>query len=914
MPAKRGMCDGTEQRLRATYRVLLRSYPAHFRDAYALDMEETFVDQFRHARREGTVALLVLLLTSIVDTVVNGWRERLAPQPKGSSMFHWMDVRYAMRLLRRSPMFSLLTVLVLSGGLGLAIFTFSFLHTAMLKPIPVSDGDRVVSIRQVQGPNSAPFDAVDIAAMRAGTKTLAEVGVYTSKVYVLGNDTHPRVVDATVADWSMFGFTRSRPAQGRTFTRDDAEKGAEPVIVLSERLWRVAFGSDSAIVGRTILLNNVSTRVIGVMPDGYGFPVASEAWVPLGNDVVANSRFGETGLFMYGRLARGASAEGAHAELRVLYRRAREADRANASGEAARKIAEVNAVSDVAIETFPMAQMGEMGPLMLGVLNSLAALILLLACINVTNLLLARSNERVRETAVRLALGASRARLVMQSMWESVILCIAGGAIATAIAAWGLDAINAWTKANLEGNMAFWWVWGLDKSAIIAAGLFITATIALLGVVVSGRATSLQFVAVLKDGSARSGSRREGRVARILVITQVAVVSVLMFFGVLSGIVAYRIANIDVGFETRHLLTTRIELDGEAYAKPEARSAMMSNTQQQLASAPSVSHVLLRASIGSIADESGALELKEGAARGEFGKPRAYIQALEGDVGALGVTMRSGRHFDSRDGRGAARVAIVSQAFAEKYFAGSSPVGRQVRIVESDESQSPAASANGSAFGEWRTIIGVASNVTLGAPFSATRSAIALFIPLQQMNTSQVEILFTHRGDEQTARAALYQTLRSLDSRMLPPDISSFDEILQKTSLLAISTAKLFASCFAFALLLAISGTYGLMARNIGQRTREIGVRRALGASDATVIRLLLGQGGRQLGIGVVISLPLMALVGLGFGKFFPIGIMTTVGSAVLVGTSIVAVVLLATWIPTRRAVAVELRDALWKE
>jgi len=902
-----------ERRFRAAYRLLLRNYPPHFRDVYALDMEETFVDQLRQARREGMVPLLVLLLTSIADAVSNGWRERFAPQPKGSGMFHWMDVRYAMRLLRRSPMFSLLTVLVLSGGLGLAIFTFSFLHTAMLKPIPVSGGDRVVSIRQQQGTRVGPFDAVDVATIRAGTRTVAELGAYTSQSYVLGDDTHPRAVDATVADWSVFDFTRTRPILGRTFAREDAVQGAEPVVVLNHRLWRAAFGADSAIVGRTVLLNNVSARVIGVMPEGYGFPIASEAWVPLPANLANQSRLGQQELFLYARLAPGVRVERARAELRVLFKRARELDRQNASGEAARQIAEQLTLSDVMVETFPMAQMGEEGPLVLTVLNLLAGLILLLACINVTNLLLARSNERVRETALRLALGASRSRLVMQSMWESIILCVAGGAIATAIAAWGLEAINSWTKVNLEGNMAFWWVWGLDKSAVIAAGLFITATIAALGVVVSGRATSVQFAAVLKDGSTRAGSRREGRVVRTLVITQVAVVSLLMFFGVLSGIVAYRVTNLDSGFETRHLLSSFVAVEGDAYNKPEARNSFFSSAARLLSEAAPVSHVLMRARVGAIADESGALELKDGAPPGHTSQLRAYVQGLEGDLGTLGVTVRSGRGFDVTDRFGAEPVAIVSQAFADKYFPGASPIGRSIRLARATENQATAINSDVAA-AEWRTVIGVASNVMLGAPFSASRSAIALFVPLQQLAPREVEMLFTHRGDASIAQAALYHTLRTLDPQMLPPGISSYDEILQKSSLIAISTAKLFASCFAFALLLAVSGTYGLMARNIGQRTREIGVRRALGASDATVIRLLLGQGGRQLGMGVVISLPLMGLVGLGFAKFFPIGIAATIASAVLVGTSIVAVVLLATWIPTRRAVAVALRDALWSE
>lgn len=896
-----------ERRFRTIYRTLLRCFPPAFRDQYGLEMEEAFADQLREARATGRGATALLMLSAMVDTITNGFQERFAPQPRGAGMFHFMDVRYAFRLLRRSPLFSLLTVLVLSGGLGLAIFTFSFLHTAMLKPIPIADGNRVVSIRQVQLANSGPFDAADIRQMRDDARTVQQLGVYTERGMVLGDETHPRVVSVTMAEWTLFGFTRALPLLGRVPRSDDAEPGAERVLVLSNRLWKAAFGADSSIVGRTVLLDNTTTRVIGVMPAGFGFPVAAEAWMPLRGDAIASAAFGAAEYFLFGKLAPGASADQARAELRVLFKRARAFDLQQTTGEAATRVAEENRSADIVVETFPMAQMGDEGPLMLAVLNILATLILLLACINVTNLLLARSNERVRETAVRLALGASRGRLIMQSMWESVLLCTAGGIVATAVAAWGLDAINAWTHANLEGNLAFWWVWGLDRSAIIAAGLFVTATIALLGMVVAGRATSLQFVEVLKDGSARSGSRREGRVVRALVITQVATVSVLMFFGVMAGIVAYRVANVDAGFDTHRLLTTNVALTGDAYANPVARNTFWVREQADLSAAPSVQNVLIRANLASITDLA-ALELAASGRSASAETPRAYVQALDGELATLGMSVRSGRLFDSRDARAGAPVAIVSQAFADKFLQGTNAVGQQIRVSSGGEISDGGATESAAT---WRTIVGVATNITLGAPFSSNRSALAVYVPMQQASPAFAEILFRHRGDEAAAQSALHRSLTTLDASLLPPDVRSFDEMLKKSALIAVSTARLFAACFGFALLLAVSGTYGLMARHIGQRTREIGVRRALGASEADVVRLLLAQGGKQLGLGVIISMPLMLIVGVGFSRVFPVGIAATIASALLVGVTIVGVILLATFVPTRRAVNIELRDAL---
>src|SRR5688572_10473776 len=225
------------------------------------------------------------------------------------------------------------------------------------------------------------------------------------------------------------------------------------------------------------------------------------------------------------------------------------------------------------VKTFQMAQI-DGGPLVLVVLNALAALILLLACVNVTNLLLARANERARETAVRLALGASRARLIVQATWESVVLCVAGGALATALVIWALDAVNGWAHATLPDNLAFWWVWGYDPSVLAAAAAFVTLTIVVLAAVASRRAVSTEINAVLQEGASRASSRSEGRLARALVIAQVAAVSLLMYFGTLTAIVAYRSVHVDYGYDTRNLLTAFVALPADRYPTQQARGRL----------------------------------------------------------------------------------------------------------------------------------------------------------------------------------------------------------------------------------------------------------------------------------------------------------------------------------------------------
>ncbi len=808
-------------------------------------------------------------------------------------MFYWSDVRYALRLLARNPLFTLLTVVVLAGGLGLSIFTFSFLHTAMLKPLPLDAGAEIVRIMEVRNGSGSALDAADLAAIRPGIRTLRDIGAYGSQAVVIGTGEGTRSIGAATTEWNIFEMTHTPPALGRGFLPEDQRPGAEPVVVLSDWAFRVVFGGDRAVLDQPVQLNGVPTRVIGVMPAGYGFPVAAEAWIPIRPALLTTTTPGQELVNLYARLAPGVSPAAAEAELNGLLRRTLES----------RPVSDPAAVqpTGIVVRTFPMAQMGEEGPLVLLILNTLAALILLLACINVTNLLLARANERSRETAVRLALGAPRHRLIMQSMWESVILCLLGGALATVLALWGLRAINALAHAHLEGNLAFWWVWGFDRTALLAAGGFVTLAIAVLGGVVSRRAVNTSINAVLQEGgSGRGGDRREGRVARALVVTQVATVSVLLFFGSMSAIIAGRITRLDFGYDTRDLLSTRVDLPAERYSDAAARGRLFQQLQEQLAARSEVAGVVLRTTLAERASADGEFELPDQAATPV--RPRTNVLALLGPLRVMGIEVAEGRLFDSRDDERGPPAVIVSRALAAQAWPGQSALGRQLRLSGLGATE-PA-----------RIVVGVVDDILLGNPISRERSPLAAYIPLRQSGATGTAIIFRHRAGRVDAQVAVQQVLAALDPVLAPDAIMSYEEVLAKSSMMARFVTELFAACFGFALLLAVSGTYGLMARAIGRRTREIGVRRALGATDRTILLMLLGQGSRQLGVGALVALPFTLLVGWGFSHFFPVALVVSVGVALLVSLTVALVVLGATWLPTRRAVAVEPRDALWRE
>ena len=808
---------------------------------------------------------------------------------------HIQDIRYALRLLARSPGFTILTVLVLAGGLGLSTFTFSFLHTAMIRPLPLSEGDRIVRLSRLEDGHRRTVDAADVVPLRASLRTVRDLGGYQKREVMLGWAGDTRVVSATVTEPVLFAVARTPARLGRTLASADAQPGAEPVIVLSHRTWELAFAADPAAVGQIVTVNGIATRVVGVMPPGFGFPVAEDAWLPLATTVLAGPP-GQEALTLFGRLAPDATQAQAAAEASTVLRHLVTA-RANDAGRAGGSEPAGAAVHGAAVESFPAAQIGDERTLVFVGLNVAAGLILLLSLVNVTTLLTARANERARESAVRMALGASTVRLVTQGLWEGSLLCLAGGVAGTAAAAWGLEAITRWTQANMAGNMAFWWVWQMDTVTIASAGAFVTVAMIALGAVVAARAMRTNVREVLQDG-ARTGARREGRLARAMVVTQVTTVTILMFAGVLSGLVARRVVTLDPGYDPARLLQVDLTPPATRFPAGEARDAVFRDAQARLAEDGAVEGVLLRATLAG--RDGGATFTVRGADRETAAAP-AHVVATLGAVSTLGIAPIQGRLLDAGDDRRHPPVAVISQALAARQWPGRSPIGEQLRLAGGEAQP-------------WRTIVGVVSDLPYGNPFARDRSAEAVYVPLLQADAASAQVYLRHRTSEVAGRQAFHRVFGAIDPEMVPGYVFRASEVIEKSGLITVGLTKLFGACFAFALLLAVVGTYGLMSASIGQRTREIGVRRALGASDAMATRLLLVQGARQLGIGTLIAAPVLLVMGVAAASLFPLGAAVTAASGVLVSAAIVGIVLAATWLPTRRVLRVPLRDAILKE
>jgi predicted permease len=881
---------------------------------YAREMLRTFRQQAASvAAGRGVRAAGWELLQALGDTVRNAWQERVTGRDPVHrhgvratdrlrilrrtlvGMWWFTDLRYALRLLSKTPAFTAMSVMVLSGGLGVSIFTFSFLYAVLFKPLPLPDGEEIVKVFARGASPMQLVDAADYAVVR-GAQTLTAMGAYVALDAHLRVGEGARTLYATSSHWNVFDVARVPPLLGRTLRSDDQRVGAEPVAVLAHDTWQAMFGGDSAAVGRVVTVNGVGTRIIGVMPDGFTFPLATELWMPLPEDIYATVP-GRRHLNVYARLERGATIEQANAEIDGLLQALWLSEsRQDLPG------AHERPVTGGMVTTFQRAQIGPEGFLLFIILNVLAGFILLLACINATNLLLARANERRSDMAVRIALGAPRFRLVVQALWETVLVSAIGAAVAVVIAAAALWTVDAWAQANIGGNLAFWWRWGPDGSTAISAAGFALLAIAVVGGVVVYRTARGDFHAVMRDSAAGSGNRQAGRLARALVILQVVMVSVVMFCGAVSGITAYEVLQLDLFRERDKVVLAILSPDGDRYDEPEERQRLFEALHEALEARSTFDGVMLRTELASGTEDGGRFVVEGPAYSRSEDHPRAFASAVSGTFEPLGSQLRAGRLLDARDVDGATPTALVSESLAQAQWPDGPAIGKRLRLVGLGPEE------------EWRTVVGVVGDVLEGNPLTVARSSMSVYVPLRQTDASSVAVMIRHRGNEREAQTALRQVMSDHDPLLVPDRIVSYAELFSFFTMMTSATVKMFVGCFVFALVLAVTGIYGLTARSVSQRTREIGVRRALGASDLGIVRLLMREGGWQLGIGLLTTAPVMVAASAALTQVLALELAVFVVSGAGVAVVVAASVLAATYFPSRRAVALEPSRALWQE
>ena len=803
------------------------------------------------------------------------------------------DARYAVRTLLQRPGFALVAVAALALGIGANTAIFSVVNTVLLRPLPFEHPERLVTLstelRRAPQDGRGSFSVPDLLDVQARASTLEYVATYQRSGTVLTEGGEPeRIIGAAVnADYfPLFGV---KPALGRVFTREEDRPGAESVIVLSHGLWQRRFGGDPTIIGRQITLG-AKTTVIGVMPQGFEFPIRDDSqdyWEPIFSAPFMTKAErevrGSRSLSVVARLKPGASIEQARAELDALSR------------QIERQSPESN--TDVVFNAVSLHEemTRDYRPALLVLLGAVA-LVLLIACANVANLLLARATARQKEIAIRTALGASRGRIVRQLLTESLLLSLVGGGAGLLLAAWGLDVLVAAGPADVPRLRDV----HLDGQ-VLGFTLGVSAlTSVLFGLVPALQASRPDPGDSLKEGGRGSTEGGRGRMRGALIVAEVAL-SLMLLVGAGLLIRSFvRLLGTDAGFDAERVLALDIPLSRSKYPQPEQQAAVFRQLVERMRAVPGVREagVVSNLPLSNLDYElSFEIEGRPPSRPGE--EPSAdYTVAGADYFGAMKMRLLRGRLFDDRDTPEAPPAMLVSDAFARRFFPGEDPLGKRIRI-DGEEGKHPP-----------REIVGVVGDVRRGGlDVDAEPEFYVSYLqsPERRLNL----VLSTETPDAASLTQAARAAVREFDPNQLIWRTQTMDELLGKSLAPRRFNMMLLATFAGVALVLAGVGLYGVMSYTVTRRTHEIGIRMALGAQRGDVLRLVVSQGLALTLVGVALGLACaLALSRVLTSLLFGISATDPLTYAV-VALLLVAVALVACLVPARRATKVDPMVAL---
>ncbi len=801
----------------------------------------------------------------------------------------WLDIKYALRLLFNAPKFTAMTLGVLIGGLSISLFTFSFLYTSIYKPLPIPEGETAKALAVFEDGKYRYIRSFEYQAIKDNVASFAEFGVYDTGDMRINIKESGKSYYGSYVRAGFFEFSRIKPILGRTISENDTLVGAPAVAVISYEVWQSEYQGNENILTRSIKVDGINTDIIGVMPKDYRFPNMSKVWLPLLNSVLLESPQHSEYLYGYARLKAGVNIKDAEQEL---------TQKINQIYQRNVKLFDLPKVEKhVKLLTFQMAQTGNDGAVAFAGLMTISFLILLLACINVGNLLLARSIERQKETAIRAALGAKTARLVSQLLWEGVIIASVGGLLSVLLVGAALDytevAIHSW----LPGGGSFWWHYGMDGATLLMAVVFTLITILLSAFFPAWRSAHQDINSTLRDGTRGAQSKKAGRVSRILVTTQVFLVALLMLIGSITAFISHKFINLEMGDDYSNVMTARFSVPEKKYPEPQQQIALMQSLIAKLEQHPNLVGVINHNWIG-----ASKVMLEGHEYLSEEDKLLIDVASLIGDSATVGVNLVAGRQFTHLDKSGNRKTAIISQSMAKRYWPGESPLEKSFTVNIND-------------IDERVFIVGVVTNrMNASAMFGSRDSADEIYLSgLQFFDPYQI-LLYKTLPNTQQPEEIFYQAMFAIDRSIeLTYSVQGASENRNKMrESMGLMSEITFGTGF-FSLLLAMVGIYGLTANSVAQRTHEVGIRRAVGASDRDILRMFLKQGGKQLIIGLSLALLIFALISFGFHKFtegiFPVYIYFSQALTVVFGLTVV--VMLAIYLPSKKAVIMEPSMAL---
>ena len=794
----------------------------------------------------------------------------------------------------------MLSILVLGCGLGLSIFTFTFSYLMSYKPLPQEGGDAIV--RVCSGEMGSPcgnFKAFEFAQLRQDVESLEFLTVAEGGRGYIGIDDRIRRIFAIRTEPSMFALSDGVPILGRTLQESDMDAAAEPVAVIGYDVWQSFFDGDPNTIDRVVTYDERQVRIVGIMPDGYKFPSFAQLWTPISNSVLNPVSNDMVVVSAYARLRSGDDSHSASTELDSLMSRLRSLYPADPNKEFDSFFEQrIETANSAQVMSLPLSMMGATeGIVFMGVLNLLSTLVFLLVCINVGTLLLARVNERMRDISVRVALGAPRKRLLIQVMGESIFISVFGGLIGIFIAGAMMEVLRLFVTSISDLEILFWWDFSLDSSSYLMVAVFIAFTLLMVSAIPSWRVINGDFNAVMRDGTRGSLGLKASQFSRLLVVAAIALITLLLYAGVLVGGSLIRLQETVSGVDGDRMLSFPLEMSAESYDAAN-RLQFYQNLQLGLSQESSIDNALVYVPLG----QAGIVT-----ARDEGSLHSITLTEILGPLETFNASLLAGRSFNALDSTNQSTAALVTQSLADKLWPGQNPLQRRLLIPESLDVDGLVRE---------RTVVGVVSNEPIAGlfsgSFSLSPSTDAVYLPVHSSPDSMAWGLVSHNGEADIATASIVSTARRLDT-----DLQVFvrDMDSQMSALFIMVdygiAITLVIGCFAF--LVAIAGIYGLTKNFVDLSHHEIGTRRALGATDKRIRITYLVAGSKQLVAGFLvanfIALPLLYITLAIFGSDYVDLQMLLI--LVIALSTLFLTVMLAIFHPLRQLLLLEPSDVL---
>jgi putative ABC transport system permease protein len=818
----------------------------------------------------------------------------------------WRDVSYGARMLWQKPAYSAIAIITLALGIGANTAIFSVVNAVLLEPLPFAEPDRLMAVGQQTAQNRAAlsqFSFRNFADVREQSRSFDRLAAYYNLNLTLTGDREAQLLRGAVVTADLFPLLGVAPALGRPFLAEEDQAGGGPggrPAILSWEVWQEQFGGDSAIVGRAVDLNDSRFTVVGVMPAGFRFPIQAQpiqAWIttaldnerPLGPGAIMVAR-GYRGWRAIGRLKSGVTPEQAQSELDVI------------AANLASRFPDAN--RDMAIGARPLLEsmVGNLRPTLLLLLGAVA-FVLLIACVNVANLLLERAISRQREIKVRLALGASGARIIRQLLTESVLLGGLGGVLGTVLAFWGMDLIVALSPDTLTR---------VAETELDARVLIFTALVSLVTGVAFGLAPALlvskaNLAESLKEGRrGATASVQTNRARGLLVVAEVALALVLLVGAGLLINSFLRLQQVAPGFDPQQVLAFNVAPSADRTSTPQRIVGFYRELTEQLKALPGVvdaSVVFQLPLAGSGATTSVVIE---GRPTDAAEQPTVVIHmAAPGYFRTMGIPIVRGRDFTDGDNLNGAPVLIVNEALARQQFPNEDPIGKRMApgfstLPVSDDDSG------------MREIVGVVADVKHRTLQGAPQPEI--YFAQSQMPMAAMTAVVRAAGDPRALQRSVRTVVQSLDRNAPVYSVRTVEEILDRSVATPRFNTLLLGLFAAVALILTTVGLYGVISCSVSENTQQIGIRMALGAQRSDVLRLIIGQGVMLTVAGVLLGLGgAFALTRLMSSLLFGIG-STDPGTFAGVAVLLLSVAAIACYLPARRAMNVDPMVALRDE